>query len=127
MAVETPSPLFDGKVSVVVAHPDDAESFCGGTLARLSPAGSHVSLVLSSNGDRGSHDCRLGPTGLTRLRRGKLLEAQSILGVDGVLWFGCRDEELTHAPDLRDRLIRAIRQTRPEVILTFDPYTLPIC
>jgi LmbE family N-acetylglucosaminyl deacetylase len=122
MAVETSTPLSACKVLVVVAHPDDAESFCGGTIARLSQGGSRVSLVLCSNGDRGSHDCRLGPTDLTRLRREEQHEAQAILGVHEVIWFGYRDGELTHAPDLRDRLVRVIRQIRPEVILTFDPW-----
>jgi len=116
------TPLAHRRVLVVVAHPDDAESFCGGTIARLSQAGSCVSLVMCSNGDRGSHDCRLGPTDLTRLRREEQRQAQSILGIEEVLWFGYRDGELAHAADLRDRLVRVIRQIQPEVILTFDPW-----
>jgi LmbE family N-acetylglucosaminyl deacetylase len=112
----------DKKILVVVAHPDDAESFCGGTLARLTCLGNHVTLVICTNGDRGSHDRRIGPTDLTRMRREEQNAAQKMLGIEEVIWFGYRDGELAHMTDLRERLIRVIRQSRPDILMTFDPW-----
>ncbi len=38
---------------VVVAHPDDAESAAGGTMAKLVAAGTQVRLVVFTSGDKG--------------------------------------------------------------------------
>ena len=38
------------RVCVVMAHPDDAELLCAGTMFRLSESGSAMSLVVVSNG-----------------------------------------------------------------------------
>jgi len=116
--------MVSGKnVLVIVAHPDDAESYCGGTIARLSHSGNHVSLALCTNGDRGSHDRALCPTELVRLRQNEQEEAARILGIEQLFWLGYRDGELvSHTNELRERLIRLIRQQRPDIILTFDPW-----
>jgi hypothetical protein len=37
--------VVDKSVLVAVAHLDDAEAFCGGTIARLTRAGNHVTLA----------------------------------------------------------------------------------
>ena len=42
--------LKDTHVVVVVAHPDDAESYCGGTIAHLTKAGNQVTLVVCTSG-----------------------------------------------------------------------------
>lgn len=109
-------------VLVVVAHPDDAEAACGGTLAKLAWAGNHVILVICTNGDRGSHDTHICPTELVEIRREEQRRAQEMLGIDESIWLGYRDGELSRASDLRDRLVRIIRQARPEIVITFDPW-----
>lgn len=114
--------VVNKSVLVVVAHPDDAEAFCGGTIARLTRAGNRVTLAICTNGDRGSHDTRLCPTALAQMRRDEQREAQSILGIDDVIWLGYRDGELSVAVDLKDRLIRVVRQVRPDIVITFDPW-----
>ena len=48
--------LHKQRVLVVAAHPDDEMLGCGGTLARLCAAGSHVSILLLPCG---SHYCKL--------------------------------------------------------------------
>lgn len=109
-------------ILVIVAHPDDAESFCGGTIAHLTRAGHQVRLVVCTSGDRGSHHREVSPTHLMELRRQEQLEAQKILGIDEVIWLNYADGELSQKPDLRDKLIRIFRQLQPNVIITFDPW-----
>jgi LmbE family N-acetylglucosaminyl deacetylase len=109
-------------ILVVVAHPDDAEAFCGGTIARLTQAGNRVILVICTNGERGSHDTLLCPTRLAEIRRQEQQRAQEMLGITESMWLGYRDGQLSRAGDLRDRLIRIIRETHPEIIVTFDPW-----
>lgn len=120
--METRPTIRDKKILVVVAHPDDAEAFCGGTIAKLARAGNTVKLLMCTNGDRGSHDGRVRPSDLMGIRRQEQEEARRILGLDELIWLGYRDGELAHMTDLRERIVRVIRQYQPEVILTFDPW-----
>jgi LmbE family N-acetylglucosaminyl deacetylase len=112
----------NANILVVVAHPDDAESFCGGTIPRLVRGGNRVTLVVCTNGDRGSHDRGLRPTDLVSMRRQEQEQARQLLGIQEVVWLGYRDGELANITDLRERLIRLIRQHQPDIILTFDPW-----
>jgi LmbE family N-acetylglucosaminyl deacetylase len=43
-------------VLVVMAHPDDAEFGCGGTIAKWAAGGSEVVMVLGTRGDKGTSD-----------------------------------------------------------------------
>jgi len=114
--------IANKKVLIVVAHPDDAESFCGGTISHLVARGNHVTLVVCTNGDRGSHDRRLKPTELFSMRQQEQEQARQLLGIQEVIWLGYRDGDLAYINDLRERIIRLIRQHQPEIILTFDPW-----
>ncbi len=114
--------LTNTEVLVIVAHPDDAESYCGGTIAQLVENGNTVRLIVCTSGDRGSHQRELSPTSLIGLRRKEQEDARSILGVQEVIWLNYADGELARKPELRDHLIRLFRQLRPNVILTFDPW-----
>ncbi len=44
------------RVLVIVAHPDDAEARAGGTVAKFTKAGTHVTYAIMTNGDKGSAD-----------------------------------------------------------------------
>ncbi len=114
--------LKDSHVVIVVAHPDDAESYCGGTIALLTKTGNQVTLVVCTSGDRGSHDCSISPTNLINLRKEEQYASQHVLGVQAIIWLGYEDGKLACQPELRDRLIRIYRQLRPQVIITFDPW-----
>jgi LmbE family N-acetylglucosaminyl deacetylase len=110
------------QIIIVVAHPDDAESFCGGTIANLTRNENEVTLVVCTSGDRGSHDCSVSPTNLVRLRREEQRAAQNILGIHEIIWLGFEDGRLANESGLRDRLIRIYRQLQPQIIITFDPW-----
>ena len=43
-------------ILVILAHPDDPEFFCGGTLAKWALAGHHITYQLLTCGDKGFND-----------------------------------------------------------------------
>lgn len=107
----------------VFAHPDDETFSVGGTLARLHCEGVRTALVCATDGDRGRSDDGTAGAALARTRRRELLEAAAVLGVDRVYPGGFPDGGLpTHDPvPMLELLVRAVRETRPDVIVTFGP------
>jgi hypothetical protein len=49
------------RVLIIVAHPDDAESWAGGTIAKLVRDGAQVAYCVATNGDKGSGDRSMTP------------------------------------------------------------------
>jgi LmbE family N-acetylglucosaminyl deacetylase len=108
----------------IVAHPDDIEYSCAGTMARWSKAGTRLCYVLCTSGDVG-----IATPGMTRERAAEIREAESraaaeIAGVKDVVFLREPDGLLSPTLDLRKRLVREIRRFRPEVVITGDPTTL---
>ncbi|MCM8749158.1 PIG-L family deacetylase [Thermomicrobiaceae bacterium CFH 74404] len=110
------------RVMVVVAHPDDMEFSCGGTVAKFAREGRHIVLVQCTSGDKGTNRRDLTPEQLARLREEEEREACRRLGVAEVVFLGLPDGELV--PDLafREKIVRQIRQHRPDIVITHDPF-----
>ncbi|MFN8593764.1 MAG: PIG-L family deacetylase, partial [Thermomicrobiales bacterium] len=49
-------PTGPKRIAVFMAHPDDAEFICAGTVARWADEGHEVIYVLLTSGDKGSDD-----------------------------------------------------------------------
>src|ERR1700759_657776 len=64
----------------VGAHPDDPESGCGGTLARLAADGHHVSIVYLTRGEAGVKNGDSGTT--AQLRSEEALKGATLLGAE---------------------------------------------
>ncbi len=106
---------------VVVAHPDDAEFACGGTVARWISEGAQVSYVIATAGCRGSDDPDISPRALREIRKEEQLRAAEVLGVDEVEFLGFTDGEVLPTLALRSAIVREIRKSRPDTVVTFDP------
>jgi LmbE family N-acetylglucosaminyl deacetylase len=109
---------------VIVAHPDDAEFTMAGTVAAWTRAGCRVVYVLCTDGNAGSHEPGMTREKLAEIRRGEQRAACASLGVSDVVFLGYDDGQLQPTLELRRDLVRAIRQHRPEVVLTSDPTRL---
>jgi LmbE family N-acetylglucosaminyl deacetylase len=109
------------KVMVILAHPDDPEFVCGGSVARWAGEGKEVVYVVATRGDKGTDDPGMSPERLMEIREAEQRAAAALLGVRDVIFMGYPDGELL--PDLRLRrdITRLIRQVRPDVVVTFDP------
>ena len=108
-------------VMVVVAHPDDAEFMAAGTVAKWTRAGSTVTYVIVTNGDKGSEDANVTSSQLALIREKEQRVAGKILGVANFVFMGYPDGYLEHTLELRRDLARVIRAHRPEVVICFDP------
>jgi LmbE family N-acetylglucosaminyl deacetylase len=85
-------------------------------------AGWDVRLVIATDGDRGTHDPAVSRESLAALRRAESRRAGQILGLSGIVFLGKEDGELYADHSLRRELARAYRQTRPDRLITFDPW-----
>lgn len=107
----------------IVAHPDDVEFQCGGTLARWAAAGCVIHLLILTDGSKGTWDVDTDVSALVETRRHEQLDAARLLGSTGkVIMLGEVDGELTGGPELIDQVSYWIRSTTPEVVLAHDPW-----
>jgi LmbE family N-acetylglucosaminyl deacetylase len=104
-----------------VAHPDDIEFFCGGTVFRLTQRGVAVDFVLATSGDKGTADAKLDGPRLAAIREREQTAAARVLGAGRVAFLRHKDAELVETLAFRGELVREIRRSRPQVLLTFDP------
>lgn len=109
-------------VLVFAPHPDDAEFYAGGTLARFAKEGHRVVLVIATDGRRGSFE-HPSET-LVPLRMEETRRAARVLGAEEPILLSHPDMELDRlAPGkLREEFMRLIRQHRPEIAIAQDPF-----
>ena len=112
---------FPKSAMVIVAHPDDIEFSCAGTMARWARAGARISYVLCTSGDVG-----IATPGMTRaqaaaIREEEAREAARIAGAAEIIFLREPDGMLQATLELRKKLVREIRRFRPEVVLAGDP------
>jgi LmbE family N-acetylglucosaminyl deacetylase len=114
-------------ILVVLAHPDDPEFFCGGTLARWARAGHYITYQLLTCGDKGFNDSTpvdMTPDALCAIRHEEQLAAAKVIGVDSVHFMDCPDGYLVPDIELRREIVRVIRKFKPDILVTCDPQTL---
>lgn len=110
------------RILIVEAHPDDAEWYCGGTIAKLARDGADVTFVICTEGEKGSYDIATNPVELGATRKREQENARAVLGVREIIYLGISDGELQPTLELRKRLALLYRRYRPEILLTFDPW-----
>lgn len=106
---------------VIMAHPDDPEFFCGGTIALWTKHGAEITYVILTNGNKGSDDPEMTPERLAKTRRIEQENAAKILGVKRVLFFDENDGELFSTLEIREKVVREIRHYRPDALIAPDP------
>ncbi len=124
---------------VVHAHPDDEVFSTGGILAKYAAAGDRVVVVYATRGEEGElYDESLSPDEamprLGEIREREAREACRRLGVEEVHFLGYRDSGMAgwdqnQRPDVfanasldeaSERLLAIMRETRPQVVITYD-------
>lgn len=105
----------------IVAHPDDIEFSCAGTMARWAKAGARISYVLCTSGDVGIAQPGMTRAQATEIREAEAREAARIAGASEIIFLREPDGMLQATLALRMKLVREIRRFRPEVIVTGDP------
>ncbi|MBP1994714.1 PIG-L deacetylase family protein [Paenibacillus eucommiae] len=108
-------------VLAICAHPDDAEIWCGGTLAKYALRGDKVTIAISTNGEVGSPT--LPKEEIAEIRRKEAQEAADIIGAE-LIWMGYPDEFLFDREETRLTFIDVMRQAQADVVLTHYPQDL---
>ncbi|RJO71546.1 MAG: PIG-L family deacetylase [Myxococcales bacterium] len=105
----------------VTPHGDDVTLFAGGTIAKWVRTGCEVMVVRVTQDEKDAID--LSPAEAVAVNREQFESAMAALGVARTRHLDYRDCELMDAPygELREKLIRTVREFRPDVILSFDP------
>ncbi len=113
-----------GRALVIVAHPDDAEFLCAGTVARWVSEGCEVRYVLVTSGEKGTHDPEMTSERVAAIREEEQRAAARALGVKECVFLGYPDGFVEDTAELRGELVREIRRFKPDVVVTWDPYRL---
>ena len=104
------------------AHPDDIEFGAGGTLAKWAAEGTEVTMLVVTDGSKGTWDENLAPTRLVMMRKDEQLAAAKVLGAAHVTHLDLVDGELVYSMGLRAEMCRQVRLAEPDVVLTHDPW-----
>jgi LmbE family N-acetylglucosaminyl deacetylase len=110
------------RVLAVGAHPDDIEFGCAATLAKWADSGAQVHLVICTDGSKGTWDADADLDTLIATREEEQRDAAKVLGAVDVRFLGQVDGELENDVATRAALCAAIREVRPTVVLTHDPW-----
>lgn len=110
------------RILVVVAHPDDAEFGCAGSVARWVADGCEIHYCLFTSGNRGSDDPAMTPERLAAVREAEQRAAAEVLGVKSVTFLHYPDGDLEDTRDARRDVVREIRRIRPDRIVTQNPF-----
>lgn len=121
MEEQSDRPSKPVRVLVVLAHPDDPDFFCGGTVARWCAEGREVTYCLLTRGDKGSDDVDADAESMSQQRVREQRAAASVTGVREVIFLDYPDGYLMPDLLLRRDVARVIRQVRPEIVITCDP------
>ena len=127
----------EGGLLAIFAHPDDETFGVGGTMAHYAGRGTPVTMVCATRGEVGeiAPGTDATPETLGSYREQELRDGCAILGVTDVRFLGFRDSGMAGTADNEDQrafarahpdavthmLVKIIRETRPRVVVTWDP------
>jgi LmbE family N-acetylglucosaminyl deacetylase len=107
-------------VLAVVAHPDDAEFMCGGTLARMASEGKEVNVVVVTSGEKGG-DGTVAEQDLAQTRESEERTSAALLGVKEVIFLRGPDGSVLPSLELRREIVRQVRLHKPDLVITHNP------
>jgi LmbE family N-acetylglucosaminyl deacetylase len=123
---------YKADILLVVAHPDD-EGAATPYLARALDEGKHIAVVYGTHGSSGANEAGAEQAAaLGAIREIEARRALATMGITNVWFLGGKDTasqdvlqslaNWEHGAAL-EQLVRLVRLTRPEVVLTFLPGT----
>ncbi len=130
--------MITKRILGLFAHPDDEILGPGGTMAWYASQGAHVETVCTTRGEVGeiSDPALATSENLGQVREQEMLCSAQSLGIQKVHFLGYRDSGMAdtaenqhpnayiNAPDetVIDQLVQIMRQLRPHILITFEPY-----
>ena len=112
---ETPTPE---RILVIVAHPDDVDFGCAGSVATWTDAGIAVTYCLVTSGDAGGTDRTQSFEHRASIREAEQRAAAAEVGVSDLIFLRHPDGQVMPTLELRHDLSRVIREVRPDRVVT---------
>lgn len=118
------------KLLVVSAHAADYVWRSGGTIAHYRKGGAQVRVICLSYGVRGESNDLWKKAGATTERvraerQNETCRAAALLGVqDSIEFWDLQDYPMTFTEAEENRMVRAIREFAPDIILTHDKFDI---
>ena len=109
------------RVVAFAAHPDDVDFGASATLAALTDRGVEATLCLLTAGDAGGFDAQRSPEETARLREQEQQEAAAVVGFERVIQLNERDGFLRPTDELIGRIVKVMRQQRPDAVFSMHP------
>lgn len=109
------------RIMVIVAHPDDAEFMCAGSVAAWTKEGREVVYVLVTSGDKGTEDATIIPAEFAKLREQEQRNVCDLLGVGEIEFLRHEDGMVQNDLQLRKDIVRVIRKHKPSAVITQNP------
>jgi N-acetylglucosamine malate deacetylase 1 len=106
------------RILAIHAHPDDVEFLAGGTMALLADLGHELIIATFTPGDCGSK--QMGPEEIAAVRRKEAACAAALIGAR-YMCLEMRDLAIFNDDASRRRVTEALRQARPDLVLTASP------
>ncbi len=107
----------------VQPHPDDMDISSGGTIARVAENGTEVIYLTVTDGAAGFQSIEaISAQQRKELRREEQQNAGKILGVKEYHWLDYPDAGDWSMYDARNTIVEAIREIKPDFVLTVDPW-----
>lgn len=104
-----------------MAHPDDPELACGGSIAKWAEH-DDIYYIIVSCGEKGSWDKNASPLMVAKKREDEAKKAARFLGVKKVIFLRHPDGELKNMDTLKLEIAALIRKLKPYTIVTHDPW-----
>jgi LmbE family N-acetylglucosaminyl deacetylase len=118
---------IENKVALVImAHPDDAEFSCAGTVAKWVREGWSVYYVICTEAGSGGPDeaTEVGPEArrqISETRQREQRAAGKVLGLKDVIFLNYRDGELQPTLEFRRDIVRLLRTYKPYRVICQSP------
>src|SRR5205814_2284656 len=91
-------------------------------LAAWIERGTHVTYCVLTSGQKGTHDPKMTPARMAETREREQRAAGEAIGVEGFVFLRYQDGELERSMKLRGQVCLAIREHKPDVVFTNDPW-----
>jgi LmbE family N-acetylglucosaminyl deacetylase len=118
-----PTSVKDQKVVAFSAHSDDVEFMAGGTLLLLAKQ-NHITQVITTNGQYGTHDPRMTRAKLVTARKHESQLSAKNSGVKQVIFWDYPDLGLRNwRKHFFKKTLKFLLQRRPQLVIVQDPWS----
>ena len=104
-------------IALIMAHPDDADSYCGGSIAAWRSMGATVTILIATDGSKGGD---FDPEELAQLRFKEATAAATVLDVN-LIQLNFPDGELSQSEEFASRLTTEILCLQPNLLVAHAP------